>query len=255
MRFSLAMDSAEPLGARRSKGICYGQVQGPYHCGWRVFRPRPRRRRRGLAAAAARSRAAAAGADGVQRLVSARRRRASASTPTTPNLANSPNPLAGRGRYYAGAPTTAFNNSTISASGIIRPRRRLPVQQLVPRRRDRRISRRLELPVALSAQRRRRTPTRARPQYADFYRANMSSWVGYGQRLCRSGHVVRHHALRRRRRRLGHNKLSGMTDTGRTSLSGGVQSGPSGGYFGDGWQEELRLGADGRPRASTSPRT
>ena len=47
-----------------------------------------------------------------------------------------------------------------------------------------------------------------------------------------------------------YNKLSGFTDSGDVYHCDGV-TGPSGGYFGDGGKMELRLGADGRPRAST----
>ena len=69
-----------------------------------------------------------------------------------------------------------------------------------------------------------------------------------GQRLRRFGHVVRHYALCRRRRRLRAQHAVRPDRSGPVYLSApDRRRRPSGGYFGDDSQVELRLGADGRP--------
>ena len=95
----------------------------------------------------------------------------------------------------------------------LRPRRRLPVQQLVPRRRHRRISRQRVnfngtdfitfIPVAASAP----TPITA----------TKSEWVGSRQRLCRSRHLVVRDAVHRRRRRCARESRSTASPTQRHS--------------------------------------
>ncbi len=73
----------------------------------------------------------------------------------------------------------------------VRSRRRLQVQRLVPRRRDRRISRQDRLP----------RPRRLSGRHQRLFRHQVGMAVP-GQRLYRSRHLVVRHALRRRRHRL-----------------------------------------------------
>ena len=77
--------------------------------------------------------------------------------------------------------------------GHLRPRRRLPVQQLVPRRHHRRISRQ----VRILRHRHLHVQARRRRRHLYTAQADGSFW----QRLCRSRHLVVHHAVHRCRRR------------------------------------------------------
>jgi opacity protein-like surface antigen len=157
----------------------------------------------------------------------------------TPNLANSPDPLAPglASGYYTGTPTESFNNSTISAStnfdlGFGYQFNNWFRADITGEYRG---GSHFQSSYVINDATNFNTgnPT----QIADFYRGDISSWVGLvngyvdlGTWYCITPYVGAGVGLAR-------NTLSGMTDQGMISYdstANGIVSGPGGGYFGDG---------------------
>ena len=113
-----------------------------------------------------------------QRLVSARRSRASGSNSTGPELATAPGPIAAaltNGLLSSAAARRSPSDPIAVRHG--RRRRRLSVQQLASRRRHARISRRRASRVAVSLTD-PASPSGGPTQFGESYRADVSSFVG-----------------------------------------------------------------------------
>jgi opacity protein-like surface antigen len=153
---------------------------------------------------------------------------------TTPSLINSPDPIAiAAAGYYNGTPTESFNNSTISSSAMF----------------DLGVGYQVNNWFRFDVTGEYRGGSHFQSQYvlndagntgtgpsqlADFYRGDISSWVGlvngYADLGTWSGitpYVGAGVGLAR-------NTLSGMTDQGQVTIGGATS--PSGGYFSDGSQ-------------------
>jgi opacity protein-like surface antigen len=149
-----------------------------------------------------------------------------------PNLYNSPNPAAGApNTYYSVVPTQSFNNSTISASTTFdlgvgyQFNNWFRVDVTGEYRGGSNFQSLYELYDFGNTG---TGPT----QLADFYRGDISSWVGLvngyvdlGTWNCITPYVGAGVGVAR-------NTLSGMTDQGEVTIGG--FTGPSGGYFSDG---------------------